>query len=276
MNKLIQVIPMLLAVSCARRPQTAADVESNYKVDDLGVHIENTEDSSENRYSIDNQIYKIGRKFIFDYSIVRQGDTLKITAPEFTSPGTDAERQWSFIATSTPNENKLENISITVLPGIINSDQTELKYQFQYPGKVDCKFYSTSGVIENGANTWMHPPRDKYFMILELNPFPYIRQPFIVGNKWAWSLRIGEHWGDDRWRTWTGTIQNDYQYKIVGRQNLTLPIGELECWVVQATASSSVGSTALTAYYNEDFGFVKLDYTNIDHSKVMLQVTKIE
>jgi len=50
--------------------------------------------------------------------------------------------------------------------------------------------FSMSGTIENEGNVWIHPPRDNYFKIIELNPFPYIKAPYNIGAKWAWKLKI--------------------------------------------------------------------------------------
>ena len=40
-----------------------------------------------------------------------------------------------------------------------------------------------SGVVENEKNVWIHPPRDEYFKILEINPFPFIKDLTKIGTK---------------------------------------------------------------------------------------------
>lgn len=200
---------------------------------------------------------------------------MKITSPRFANPNSDFQRQWHFVSSNSNHEDKIETISITVLPGISNNTQTQVMYEYQYPHDIGCGFNSTSGVIENEMNTWIHPHRDKYFMILELNPFPFIQQPFKVGNKWIWNLGIGAHWQDERWKNWTGSIQNNYEYEIVGEEVLNTKVGKMNCWIVQSTASSSIGVTGLIAYYNEDCGFVKLDYINIDKSRLTIELKEI-
>jgi hypothetical protein len=122
----------------------------------------------------------------------------------------------------------------------------------------------------------MHPHRDKYFMILELNPFPYIQKPYKAGNKWPWTLRIGDSWGDSRWKIWNGSIQNNYEYEIIGKEKLQTKIGALDCWIIRGTATSEIGVTGLIAYFNETNGFVKLDYINIDNSKLILEIKEIK
>ena len=127
-----------------------------------------------------------------------------------------------------------------------------------------------SGAIENEGNVWIHPPRDKYFEILELNPFPYIKAPYNIGTKWTWRLDIGDSWADGRWKLWNGSIENKYYYEITGKQTLKMALGEVECFVIESDAKSRIGETKLTAYFNTKFGFVKLNYTNIDGSKTNL------
>jgi len=267
----------MLLLSCTRTPNLDR-LKENYIIDDLGIYIEKPvlRDNDPDRYSSDNRAYKIRRTFIFDYYIINARDTLKITVPRMGDPEGDFQKEWNFVSKNSIHEDKIETISIAVLSGITNENQTTLKYEYQYnPDIGNSTFNSVSGVIENEMNTWMHPHRDKYFMILELNPFPFIQQPFKTGNSWKWTIRIGDHWKDVRWKEWTGSIRNEYQYEIIGREKLQTKIGEMSCWIIQSTATSSIGSTGLIAYYNEDNGFVKLDYINIDKSRLTLEISQI-
>jgi hypothetical protein len=271
------ILLAMTMISCGQT-KNIDDLKKKYIFDDLNIYLEKPlpTDNNPDRYTLDNKAYRINRKFIFDYSIIRDGDTLKITAPKMTEPDSDFQREWGFIPNGSQHEDKIETISITVQPGISNENQTMLKYEYQYtPDLGHSTFYSTSGVIENEMNTWMHPHRDKYFMILELNPFPFIQQPFKVGNKWPWTLKIGDGWKDERWKTWTGSIKNEYEYEIIGKEKLKTKVGEMDCWVVQSTATSSIGSTGLIGYYNEDNGFVRLDYINIDKSRLTIEIKEI-
>ena len=130
-----------------------------------------------------------------------------------------------------------------------------------------------SGIVENERNLWMHPNRDCLFQILELNPFPYIQYPIKKGKTWKWQLSIGSQWGDERWKTWTGGIVNKYKYKITDTDcEVVTPMGTLSCVKVEAVAKSCIGKTYLTAYYNETYGFVKMDNTNIDGSRLLVDL----
>lgn len=281
MKKWILIVLLTITMLSCGRPQNINidELKKEYIYDESGIYVENllATDNSPDRYTIDNNVYTISRKFVFNYFIIRGGDTLKISAPRMSKPDSDFQREWEFVSHKSQNENKIETISLVVQPGISNQNQTMLKYEYQFLVDLGYStFSSTSGVIENEMNTWMHPHRDKYFMILELNPFPFIQQPFEVGNKWRWSLGIGDHWKDVRWKTWTGSITNNYEYEIISKEKLNTSVGEMDCWVIQSTATSSIGSTGLIAYYNEDNGFVKLDYINIDKSRLTVEIKDIK
>jgi hypothetical protein len=276
--KRIVIIVLTTAVSSCDGTRNIDELKRKYIFDDLNVYIEKPlpTDNNSNRYTLDNRVYTTNRKFIFDYFIIKAGDTFKITASKVAAPESDFQRDWAFISRNDQHEDKIETISIVVEPGISNGNQTKLRYEYQYLVDLGYRTYSsTSGVIENEMNTWMHPHRDKYFMILELNPFPFIQQPFKVGNKWTWTLGIGDHWKDDRWKIWAGEITNNCEYEIVGREKLKTKIGEMDCWVVRSTATSSIGSTGLIEYYNEDNGFVRLDFINIDKSRLTIEIKEI-
>jgi hypothetical protein len=274
--KILTIALLTILISCKQ----TEDIEQLKKefLFDFGVYVEkiSPEDNSLDRFTRDNEIYTIGRTFIYNYYIVENDDTLKIMAPLYTQPESDFQRMWEFVSANENNPSKIETISIKVLDGISNEQQTEVKYNNQFsvdPGFEP--FSSTSGVIENKLNTWIHPHRDKYFMILELNPFPYIQKPFKIGNKWTWTLGIGDHWKDDRWKTWEGSIQNNYEYEITSKEKINTAIGPMDCWVVQGTATSEIGVTGLIAYFNEKNGFVKLDYLNIDKSRLTIEIKEI-
>ena len=83
-------------------------------------------------------------------------------------------------------------------------------------------------------------------------------------------MKVGDYWGDDRWKKWQGSIELHYEYTIVSQEVIDLPMGKLQCWKVAATATSAVGRTELISYFNEQHGFVKLDYLNIDGSRTVL------
>ncbi|MBR6062979.1 MAG: hypothetical protein IKP54_02285 [Bacteroidales bacterium] len=61
-------------------------------------------------------------------------------------------------------------------------------------------------------------------------------------------------------------VRNDTACEVI------TPMGTLSCVKVEAMAKSRIGKTHLTAYYNDTYGFVKMDNTNIDGSKIIINL----
>ena len=75
---------------------------------------------------------------------------------------------------------------------------------------------------------------------------------------------------------WKGGIENNYEYEIVDKKNISTKLGNLECYIVNAKAKSRIGETELISYFNFKYGFVKLEYKNIDGTKTILELEKVE
>ncbi len=245
--------------------------EVPYTVIESGIFVEKFSEgvTDENRYNFDNQIFLVGRKFVYDYVY-----TTKEGVQQYFEGGRDG---WNFADVDAERDYVVKELVISVLPGLepmIESipDYNQTLLEYQCPPNTD---YTISGVIENEKNIWMHPPREALFKITELNPFPFIQIPYEIGNSWEWSLDIGSTWGDPRWMTWTGSVKNEYKYEIVSQEPVTVPAGTFDCFKIEAVGTGSLGQTALTSYFNLDNGFVKLDYENIDGSSLVFELKEL-
>lgn len=278
--KIIKIILILLIhFSCFSQT-----IKDNYILDDVGIMVENCEKSNqdEDKYSKDNKIYTIGKKFIYTYYYENlKEEKFLIEKGEKIKKGGYSIFGWRFIEIVKQNEQTLKNIVLKSISGnpfeeqIPDYNQTGISYEYIMNNNLPLTMEVT-GVIENEVNTWVHPPRSNFFQILELNPFPYIKAPYEIGAKWNWKLEIGDHWSDKRWLEWKGGIENKYDYQITDKTMVSTKLGNLECFVIKAKAKSRIGETALISYFNPEYGFVKLEYKNIDGTKTVLELDKIE
>jgi hypothetical protein len=273
---LLLILLLLMATSCTRQggeEKVIASMAKDFHIPDSllqgfilldkSIYVENIDSTNtdKDRYDHDNLIYTHHAVFRYTYTHHSpDGEALY-----FWGIGHD----WELVPASIQHSNAIREVVFEITPNTYYTDYDQTRVLYKYPPETS---FSQSGVIENKLNIWLHPPRDGLFRILELNPFPYIKQPFTKGNNWTWTLGIGSHWGDARWREWDGRITNTYAYEIVDERILETTLGSLYCYKIAATASSELGSTALLAYFNEKHGFVKLDYTNIDGSKTVLEL----
>ncbi|MBQ4441371.1 MAG: hypothetical protein II899_04610 [Bacteroidales bacterium] len=242
------------------------------------------------RYTEDNKIYQADREFTFEFHyfdpqgkerfmryerIPKQGYELTETGDTVTNTYYFPDFSFSdeFDAKDSCINRYLLKVACSGRGFRKDYDQTVEEFYFLLDDQRSKLPLSMSGIVENERNLWMHPNRSCLFRVLELNPFPYIQYPVEKGRKWKWKLTIGSHWGDERWKTWTGGIVNKYQYKITDTDcEVVTPVGALSCVKVEAVAKSRIGKTYLTAYYNDTYGFVKMDNTNIDGSRLLVDL----
>ncbi|OCK51709.1 hypothetical protein BA768_03070 [Chryseobacterium sp. CBo1] len=257
---------------------------SKFIYDDLDVTVEKPDKnkSYDANYNEDNKIYKPGKKLTYSYSIVKNNQKYLIKKGNLEmQPEGFSVAGWEFVEFEKQNDETVNYITIEPHPGNAFAgvdpgyNQTAIEYKYVMKNN-DFFSMETTGAIENDMNVWIHPPRNIYFEILELNPFPYIKAPYKIGTKWKWGLEIGDHWSDERWLKWEGGIENKYEYEIREKKNINTKLGNLECYIVYGKAKSRIGETELTSYFNEQFGFVKLEYTNIDGSKTFFELEKAE
>ncbi len=236
-----------------------------------------SKEKDQNRYNYNNNIFEIGNEYTYDYYHLDKNGKKQLWE---STKGENYRADWKFVPYKADHPRAITQVSFTVIEGLEpfikytpDYNQTIVKISYlNHEGKP--KLREEIGLIENEKNLWMHPPRTKFFSILEINPFPFIQAPYEVGTKFEWSLEVSETWGDKRWKTWSGTINNKQTYEITGKEKVKTGVGELDCFKVEAKANSSIGESGLVSYFHPDYGFVKLDYSNIDGSKTVLELKK--
>lgn len=279
--KIIKFIPILLFnISCSAQTNL-----EKYVIDDDGITVEKADSTKQydDVYNTNNIIYTVGKKFIYSYFYQNtDGEKFLIKrGKEVLQPQGYSTYDWDFI-----NLEKQDSETVTHLilkPSLGNPfgkdfpdyNQTAISYEYlMHNGQSLTN--EVTGAIENEMNVWIHPPRSNFFKVLELNPFPYIKMPYKIGTKWNWKLKIGDHWSDRRWLEWKGGIENNYEYEIKGKKNISTKLGKLECFIIHSKAKSRIGETELISYYNFKFGFLKLEYKNIDGTKTVLELESVE
>lgn len=279
--KIIKLLPiLLLSISCSIQKNI-----DKYVIDDDGITVEKTDSAKQydEVYNTNNVIYTVGKKFTYSYFYQNtKGEKfLMKRGKAVLQPKGHTIYDWEFV-----NIDKTDNETVNhliLIPSLGNPfgkyfpdyNQTAISYEY-FMNNGQSLTIETTGAIENEMNVWIHPPRNNFFKILELNPFPYIKAPYKIGTKWKWKLKIGDQWSDKRWLEWKGEIENIYDYEIKEKKNISTKLGNLECYIVLANAKSRIGETELISYFNPEFGFVKLEYKNIDGTKTILELINVE
>lgn len=155
--------------------------------------------------------------------------------------------------------------------------QSEIQYEHYLPNENTYYPKESSGLIENRKNIWIHPFRAPYyFRMLNICPYPFVQKPLQIGNQWKWELGVGgSRYTGKEWAEWEGTVLFSHHYEVLEKVNLNTKLGDLNCWKIIARGSSKIGETGLTFYFHESFGFVKLEYDNINKSRIVFELIEI-
>ena len=220
-------------------------------------------------YNDDNVTFLPNTSFLYNYQILKDGKSLKVKFKIY--------ERWDYVVDNDTDTNTVYNIQLFVKreKGMF-PDQTIIKYNYLNKDKKPLNSGNDgTGAIENKKNVWIHPPRQSYFMITEMNPFPFVMLSHEQGKSYEASLTYHSNLvSDPRWKTWEGSNSDKRTYKITGKKTLKTPLGDIECVEIVSSAKSSLGETFLNAYFHEKYGFVKLEYTNIDKSKLILNLVE--
>ncbi|KXX66519.1 hypothetical protein AVL50_31840 [Flammeovirga sp. SJP92] len=129
---------------------------------------------------------------------------------------------------------------------------------------------ATEGVIENVEKVWMHPFRFNQYTFTEVAPFPEVIFPLSIGKSWTGRLSLQEGWGD--WENSSGS----FKYKVVARENIGTKYAEIQnCWKIESKATYSFGESKLNYWFHEELGFVKFEYLNYGHQKLMIELAEV-
>lgn len=210
-----------------------------------------------------NEIYKPGNVFVYDYEIIKNGQKYKLK----TNQGMFAGADFEFVEMDADSIG-VDRIHLIILPVSDSERSNENQTQISYLQEPIYGSFSSTGAVENDKNVWIHPIREGFFNALETAPFPFVRKPLEIGLEWTDQMKIGQGWRNEIWGMWEGQLLLTYHYKIIDKQIAKTSIGEIDCFVIESSAESDMGITKLTSYFSEKYGFVRLEYELMNDLKV--------
>lgn len=149
-------------------------------------------------------------------------------------------------------------------------DTTQINIGWSYDATSEP--YWHTGLIENDSILWSHPPREEEFAILELSPFPFIKFPLKLGRHWNDQLEVGPGYGDPKWGVKSIIQQVSSSYQVVGKRTIDTHLGQIECWVIQATALCQQGNSTLELLYSPYHGFVKMSFKTVNNKYLVMEL----
>lgn len=187
------------------------------------------------------------------------------------------EREFTFAASHFNDKGGLSQLNMLVLTTsseFFSEEYGQIRSSWTFIGK-NWWERSYSGIEESDTAVWIHPPRSGIYSKLELSPFPMIKYPLEVGNKWTWSLLVGNHYsvkGHAEWGDNDELFVSNYQ--ITRKIPISTKLGMIDCYEIDSFTENRFEQTELKAYYSTNYGFVRLEYLNIDKEPLTIELVK--
>lgn len=192
-----------------------------------------------------------------------------------------------------------EKLIITPLgiPWKIQNTQTAYKYTF-YPDTSGLKKYkscvpswqkqldrfdsypwdktSITGGIEKKYQyeIFLHPPRSNQYEYTQFGPFQIIpKGALIQDTTWSMNLKVGP--GIPRFGKFRGNYKHTHH--VIEKETKSYGDEIIEnCWKIKSSATHDIiGTSYLDWYYNTEYGFLELNYTFFDGTKINITLDKI-
>lgn len=211
------------------------------------------------------RIFKEGRHMV--YTAIRinvEGDTLANTTITMKPDGTGA------------HGNEAATLQSQVIYEYAYSEQDSIDHIEEVIQTVSKRFWlklDTTGIIENEEKVWMHPFRHNEFFKAEVAPFPVVLFPISKEKMEAYRTKtvIVKDWG-----LYSGSYtENEYEY--LGKVTKSYSdISELDCHRFKGTGYNNFnGLSKIDYYFNEDLGFVEMNYLTYDDDKIIFKLDMI-
>lgn len=211
--------------------------------------IEDTEgkENIKSKYNDDNLIFKTNKEFNYKTFRIDNNDTLP--AKIYSSNDTIL----------------VDKVQLKILPGKF-FHQTKIKWKYFY-NNILVSDGGITGLEENSAKIWFHPPRiNGTFIYTECCAFPITYLPMKEGSTWSELTRTGPN-----------------SYKEIGLQNSTINNtfkilkkeifnGISDCWKIETSSKSVIGNSSCQYYFHEQLGFVYIEYTFPKQDKLIMQL----
>ena len=299
----MRAINMLKFILLAVLTIAGTSIMAQNLVLDGGIYTEkpNPANKDKHQYSRDNTAYKMNKVFIYDYYYAdRSGVKSKFLLKANPDPKNNPLNltPYNRVTDSTIAKIKLSVTDSVETFWAYNADYTLTVMSYAYIIRNEQKNDSlanlyqsrnvtnrenttngvSTGVIDNVKNIWMHPPRQFSFKILQMSPFPFYVFDESVKN-WSWKLDMAAPYLDKRWLNTDKDFQLQYNYVRQPDEVIKTPFGKIRCKVTLATgtapAAVSIIKTSLKSYYHPDYGFVRLEYSNINESKMVIDLVEV-
>lgn len=251
-----------------------------YRADERILNLDNpeflTDVGERSELNWDNLVFKPGLRFDYDVNFL---DSLGRPSLLYVRKGIfDVTSGLLPLLSPRPKNSCLvDRISLEVFHNkgstSLGESQTIVKYEY-YQGSDRVYYGEVTGVVEDSTMIFLHPPRNLFFHVNQLAPFPYVKLPLTLNDTWQIDFSIPDH-VFDRF-AWLRSTDLKVAY-VRGAQCVENVMGHQELVTeFKATASNDEIISTSEYYFHERYGFVEIVLKTFNGVTIKMSLVSVE
>ncbi len=276
MKKIIVLIPvlvMLCLIGCVKSPDFYTYDYPEF-AKDVGPANPNV---------VDNKIFQGGRIFTYSYQLFDSLGTEEriITTYNFNKyVPVNWKREPVPIGKTPSREYPIDGIRLKVLRNTSNSteadQQTIIVYEYFNDKGTIIPETERTGLIEDSTAIALNPPRNSGFALLQFSPYPEIEFPLFIDKTWNSSQTIPVEWAEILEMDFENPVHVYSSFEVVDQITLDSPLGQQQVWVIEVDGECRFRDTKTILFFNEALGFMKMEFENVDGSRMVMSLENVE
>jgi hypothetical protein len=276
MNKTIFYIAgilIFLTTACVQSPDFYTYDYPEFALDQ-GPHNSNVDD---------NVIFQGGRVFTYSCQVF---DSLGVEEKIITTYNfnkynpVDWKRKKLPLEDVLVSEYPIDSIRLKVFNNTGNStqadQQTMIVYEYFNEKGTIVPETERTGLVEDSTAIALNPPRNSGFALLQFSPYPEIEFPLSVGKSWNSSQTIPIEWAVLLKMEFENPVNVYSTFTVKARTTIETPLGSQTVWVIEGIGENRFRDTQTTLYFNKEIGFVKMEFENVDGSRIGMSLERVQ
>jgi|GEM_PF-1513501 len=233
-----------------------------------------------NTLNEDNIIYEPGATYVYNVAFFDKNGHRQFSYVKY-NPACRSDRKiscntWVLAdSTDTPPQYgiRIDKIFLTVYHSkghsSLSNSQTIIKYDYYNSKKGKILIGEITGVIEDSAMIFLHPPRQHSLIMTEFSPFPIVKIPLYIGKEWSGAIDIPENMVKKAFPDASASMYFSSNYKVTDSTSIDQPFARhIPCHIITAHNTGNAGNSELQFHFNPEYGFIRMKYVNIDDTQI--------
>ena len=217
---------------------------------------------------------KSGRQY--HYAVVKNEKALKDSTVKYVD--------WKFVPADSVFESNtvypITSLGVHVYKGNSGLAPGHASIRYEYlNGSRRVFLDELSSISERPERIYLGLPHFHGFVFNKFNPMPIVSFPLTTGKTWSQFISIPDQMLKSAKLAYTssdGLFHFTSDYKVEGDTVIYTRLGAVMCKKIDAVAQTEIGTTFSTFYFNEQWGFVRIEQRNLDGSEIAYQLTAVD